>query len=243
MAEKQNQQEKIPGKAGWSPEETALLFEEIDRAVAQEQPIRRAFEVVAQKTGRRPNSIRNYYYTKLREEPGRGKAAFIPFGEQEQRRLVEAMLLGQAEGKSVRSIAASLGGGERKAMLRYQNKYRGLLRGNPGYIEKVLQELRDAGKLGPQDNPLQKTRRRPGAEQTLAELADNLARLGKDGEAVLYGLNHIVWAAIQKENSQETRLLSQLAVQRARNQELERQLLALREQSHAAFSEELPPEI
>lgn len=243
MAEKQNQQEKIPGKAGWSPEETALLFEEIDRAAAQEQPIRRAFEVVAQKTGRRPNSIRNYYYTKLREEPGRGKAAFIPFGEQEQRRLVEAMLLGQAEGKSVRSIAAKLGGGEKKAMLRYQNKYRGLLRSNPGYIEKVLQELRDAGKLGPQDNPLQKTRRRPGAEQTLAELADNLARLGKDGEAVLYGLNHIVWAAIQKENSQETRLLSQLAVQRARNQELERQLLALREQSHAAFSEELPPEI
>ena len=243
MAEQQNQQEKIPGKAGWSPEETALLFEEIDRAAAQEQPIRRAFEVVAQKTGRRPNSIRNYYYTKLREEPGRGKAAFIPFGEQEQRRLVEAMLLGQAEGKSVRSIAAKLGGGEKKAMLRYQNKYRGLLRSNPGYIEKVLQELKDAGKIGPQDNPLQKTRRRPGAEQTLAELADNLARLGKDGEAVLYGLNHIVWAAIQKENSQETRLLSQLAVQCARNQELERQLLALQEQSRAAFSEELPPEV
>lgn len=243
MAEKQNQQEKIPGKAGWSPEETALLFEEIDRVVAQGRPIRRAFETVAQKTGRRPNSIRNYYYTKLREEPGRGKAAFIPFGEQEQRRLVEAMLLGQAEGRSVRSIAAKLGGGEKKAMLRYQNKYRGLLRGNPGYIEKVLQELRDAGKLGPQDNPLQKMRRRPSAEQTLAELADNLALLGKDGEAVLYGLNHIVWAAIQKENSQETRLLSQLEMQRARNQELERQLLALREQSSAAFSEELPPEV
>lgn len=243
MAEKQNQQEKIPGKAGWSPEETALLFEEIDRVVAQGQPIRRAFETVAQKTGRRPNSIRNYYYTKLREEPGRGKAAFIPFGEQEQRRLVEAMLLGQAEGRSVRSIAAKLGGGEKKAMLRYQNKYRGLLRGNPGYIEKVLQELRDTGKLGPQDNPLQKMRRRPSAEQTLAELADNLALLGKDGEAVLYGLNHIVWAAIQKENSQETRLLSQLEMQRARNQELERQLLALREQSSAAFSEELPPEV
>ena len=243
MAEQQNQQEKIPGKAGWSPEETALLFEEIDRAAAQEQPIRRAFEVVAQKTGRRPNSIRNYYYAKLREEPGRGKAAFIPFGEQEQHHLVEAMLLGQAEGKSVRSIAAKLGNGEKKAMLRYQNKYRGLLRSNPGYIEKILQELRDTGKLGPQDNPLQKTRRRPGAEQTLAELADNLARLGKDGEAVLYGLNHIVWAAIQKESSQETKLLSQLAVQRARNQELERQLLALQEQSRAAFSEELPPEI
>ena len=117
------------------------------------------------------------------------------------------------------------------------------MRGNPGYIEKVLQELRDAGKIGPQDNPVWKTRRRPGAEQTLAELADNLARLGKDGEAVLYGLSHIVWAAIQKGSGQETRLLSQLEVQRARNEELERQLHALQEQSRAAFSSELPPEI
>jgi len=140
MAEKQRQQGQASGKAGWSPEETALLFEEIDRAAAQEQPIRRAFESVAQQTGRRPNSIRNYYYTKLREEPGRGKAAFVPFGEQEQHRLVEAMLLGQAEGKSVRSIAAKLGGGEKKAMLRYQNKYRNIAAKQPERIERLMRE-------------------------------------------------------------------------------------------------------
>ena len=76
-------------------------------------------------------------------------------------------------------------------------------------------------------------------EQTLAELADNLAQLGKDGEAVLYGLNNIIsLAAAQKEGEGQTKLLSQLSMQCACNQELEGQLRMLGSQSQPAFSQE-----
>ena len=109
MAAKQGHDRHTSGRAGWSREETELLFWETDRAAAAGQPVKQAFEAVAQKTGRQPNSIRNYYYMKLREEPGRAKAAFVPFGEKELRMLAEAMLIGRAEGKSVRSIALQLG--------------------------------------------------------------------------------------------------------------------------------------
>ena len=242
MAQKEGKPLKNAGKTGWSIEETELLFSEIDRVTAENQPIKRAFEAVAKKTGRQPNSIRNYYYVKLREDPSKGKAAFVPFDEQELRMLVEAMLLGQAEGKSVRGVAFELGHGEKKAMLRYQNKYRGLLRTNPGYIEAVLRELRQAGRIGATISFAKKRRHRPSVEQALAELADNLAQFGKDGEAVLYGLNNIVSAAARhKEDGEESKLLSELAVQFARNQELERRLSMLQEQGQAAFSEELSP--
>lgn len=241
MAEKERQNSS--GKAGWSIEETELLFRKIDEAASKNQPIKRAFEAVAERTGRRPNSIRNYYYVKLREDPSRGKVSFVPFGKEELRTLVETMLLGQAEGKSVRSIAFALGKGDKKSMLRYQNKYRGLLRSNPGYIETVLLELQKAGKISADAICIKRRRHRPSVEQALAELADNLSQFGKDGEAVLYGLNNIVSsAAMQKEGEQETKLLSELAVQFARNRELERQLSALQEQSKAAFSEELTPQ-
>ncbi len=55
MAEKERQNSS--GKAGWSIEETELLFRKIDEAASKNQPIKRAFEAVAERTGRRPNSI------------------------------------------------------------------------------------------------------------------------------------------------------------------------------------------
>lgn len=239
MAAKQGHDRHTSGRAGWSREETELLFWETDRAAAAGQPVKQAFEAVAQKTGRQPNSIRNYYYMKLREEPGRAKAAFVPFGEKELRMLAEAMLIGRAEGKSVRSIALQLGNGEKKAMLRYQNKYRGLMRANPGYLQNVLRELQAEGRLASGVTLATKRRKRPSVEQTLAELADNLAQLGKDGEAVLYGLNNIIsLAAAQKEGEGQTKLLSQLSMQCACNQELEGQLRMLGSQSQPSFSQE-----
>lgn len=45
--------------------------------------------------------------------------------------LLETVLHGQAQGMSVRSITMQMGGGDKKAMLRYQNKYRSLVKNNP----------------------------------------------------------------------------------------------------------------
>ena len=87
------------------------------------------------------------------------------------------------------------------------------MRANPGYLQNVLRELQAEGRLASGVTLAAKRRKRPSVEQTLAELADNLAQLGKDGEAVLYGLNNIIsLAAAQKEGEGQTKLLSQLSM-------------------------------
>ena len=51
-------------------------------------------------TGRKPNSIRNYYYLKLKENEDFGKTTFVPFEKDEVEDLIRAMLRGQAEASS-----------------------------------------------------------------------------------------------------------------------------------------------
>ena len=57
---------------GWSPEETELLWQEIRAAAESGAPLRGVFERMGQALGRKPNSVRNYYYMQLR---GQGDAS------------------------------------------------------------------------------------------------------------------------------------------------------------------------
>ena len=45
---------------GWRDDEEATLFTEVERARSEGKPLKAVFDIVAQKTGRKPNSIRNY---------------------------------------------------------------------------------------------------------------------------------------------------------------------------------------
>ena len=47
-------------RSGWSAAEDKLLWETADEAQQQGLPLKAVFERIAQMTGRRPNSIRNY---------------------------------------------------------------------------------------------------------------------------------------------------------------------------------------
>ena len=113
------------GKAGWTQKEQDLLFEQAQKARALGHPLKDAFDKTAKLTGRQPNSIRNFYYAKIKEAGAFapvGASAFVPFSEEEIHTLLETVLTLQAQGLSVRSITLQLGQGDRKAMRRYQNK-------------------------------------------------------------------------------------------------------------------------
>ena len=137
--------------SGWSEEETNTLFAEAKTAGLEGRPIKSVFDKVALLTGRKPNSIRNYYYLKLRENEEFGRTKFVPFTDEEAHTLMRTILLEQGKGRSVRSIAMELGGGDKKAMLRYQNKYRSILRNDTVYVSKLVQEIREEG-LEPNDH-------------------------------------------------------------------------------------------
>ena len=113
-------------RVGWQNGEEAFLFSEEARGRAAGLPHKTVFERVAAKTGRKPNSIRNYYYARVKES-GRAasealhSAAFVPFSEEEMRMLMRTVLTEQAKGVSVRACTLAMGKGDTKTMLRYQN--------------------------------------------------------------------------------------------------------------------------
>ena len=110
---------------GWSQEETDLLWKEIHSALNEGTPLRGVFDRTGQALGRKPNSVRNYYYMQMREKGGedlKRAAPFDTFSDEEIHELLRKVLLGRGNGRSVRACVMEMSGGDRSRMLRYQNK-------------------------------------------------------------------------------------------------------------------------
>ena len=133
---------------GWREEETAILFDAVESAQREGRSLRDAFGDVGRQLGRKPNSIRNYYYAQARALPDLHprKAPFQTFTQEELDWLLREVLLARAEGESVRACVARLSGGDRQRMLRYQNKYRSVLKNRPELIEAAAEKLRAEGR-------------------------------------------------------------------------------------------------
>lgn len=133
---------------GWSAEEDARLLRAVQDARRRHAPLQSAFDAVARDTQRRPNSVRNRYYTALRggDDP---EPLFQPFSDDEADTLVRAILLGRAEGLSVRACTLRLAEGDTRRMLRYQNKYRALLKTDPHRVAAVRAALAAEGRPTP----------------------------------------------------------------------------------------------
>ena len=134
--------------AGWREDEIDRLWHEIQQANQNGQPLRTVFEQMGETLGRKPNSVRNYYYMQLRGREGaslRRAAPFVPFSDGEVRALCKAVLRARAQGQSVRAAVTALAGGDRSRMLRYQNKYRSVLKKRPQLIEELVAELQGEG--------------------------------------------------------------------------------------------------
>ena len=148
------------GRAGWQEAETARLFSAVQEANAVGAPLRSVFEALSNDLGRRPNSIRNYYYSCLRQQPSAaGRApAFQPFTPEETHELLRQVLIARGEGRSVRACVMALSQGSHSRMLRYQNKYRTILKTRPEMIAQVCEELKAEGLPCPETAPTAKPR-------------------------------------------------------------------------------------
>lgn len=137
----------IHPRGGWQPEETDLLFGAIRTAAESGTPLRDVFMQVGQQLNRKPNSIRNYYYACIKERPelAPGKTTFRAFDREELHLLLRDVLMARGRGESVRACVTRRAGGDRSAMLRYQNKYRSILKNHPEMLLEVAKELRSEG--------------------------------------------------------------------------------------------------
>ncbi len=125
-------------KGIWQDAEVKSLFLEVEECKSAGKAIRDAFTSHAQKFGRKPNSVRNYYYheiDRLEEDKQRlsrlkidlkehQKSQFAFFTEEEKNRMIDKIKQKLEEGYSVRKACLMLSGGDVKEMLRLQNKFR-----------------------------------------------------------------------------------------------------------------------
>lgn len=231
----------INQRSGWSEQETERLFEEARCALNDGLPIKSVFTKISKLTGRKPNSIRNYYYLKLKENSELGKTTFVPFEDTQVRELIETILIERSKGRSVRSIAFSLGDGDKKAMLRYQNKFRSVIRNNPEYVKSVMEDLKSQGKEVSDPFECKRHRSQPQRDISviLIELMNNLKKTGVDPTTFMGALNTLAQRAaynsdevrpindqidLQKIISYKKQITKELSRQTSINRELENKL-------------------
>ncbi|MDD6044268.1 MAG: hypothetical protein PUC76_01245 [Clostridia bacterium] len=215
------------GRAGWKQEEEELLFKEIESSESSGRPLKKVFEAVAEKTGRKPNSIRNFYYARIKEKDLSTTAlhagAFVPFSEEEIHSLLRTVLSAQANGISVRSCTMSMGGGDNKTMLRYQNKYRALLKNRPKLVEQVAAELKEEGV------DFDPYMRKPLRRERNAGRLDKIE--GIDGDSFMDGLERLITAASEA-SRKEAASKAVIAELRAKIQRQEKELMEQQSRFH-----------
>jgi hypothetical protein len=204
-------------RTGWRDEESNALFSAVREASRQGTPLRSVFEQVASSLGRKPNSIRNYYYAQLRQRPETGlnrAAPFQTFTEEEVRDLLRTVLMARGQGVSVRACVMRMAGGDRGLMLRYQNKYRSILKNRPHMLGDVAEELRQEGVPVPDDPGA--PRQLEAASRTAAQLnrAQQLSQaLGDPAvQQMLEGLNALLQRALAFKGRDKTVELDRLQV-------------------------------
>lgn len=180
---------------GWRPDEIEQLFSEIHAASQRGEPLRSVFERLAGRLGRKPNSIRNFYYAQLSQgrDPELKRAPpFEPFTPQEVRALLRAVLSARARGRSVRACVQDLAGGDKTKMLRFQNKYRSCLKTRPELVREVMADMEAAGE--PCADPF--APRGTSARGAQAMLEEAQGRVQAMHDPALYqmleGLNHLL---------------------------------------------------
>ena len=186
-------------RSGWREDEIDQLWREIQRANASGQPLRSVFEEMGGRLGRKPNSVRNYYYKQQRGQEGdavRRAQPFETFTEAESRSLLKSVLRARAQGQSVRACVTALAQGDHARMLRYQNKYRSLLKKRPELVTELCRELEGEGIAC--ISPI-----RPSGEDAAAlrnQIAVKAGALGDaDVQRMLTGINALLDRAIEKD--------------------------------------------
>ena len=109
------------------------------------------------------------------------------------RSLLKSVLRARAQGQSVRACVMALSQGDHARMLRYQNKYRSLLKKRPELVEEICRELEAEGVAC--ESPI-----RPAGEDAAAlrnQIAVKAGALGDpDVQRMLTGINALLDRAI-----------------------------------------------
>ncbi len=217
---------EISLRTGWKDDEKLLLWDEVKKAHKIGAPLKRVFENVAEKTGRKPNSVRNYYYMKVKEtgEIEKKPSTFTPFTKEEIYMLLRTLLAAGAKGESIRGASLKLADNDKTLMLRYQNKYRSLIKNGRPLVEKVMADMdKDAEKyLDPYDIQKKSATRSKDNMYISESAAKTLMAADIDVKSFFKGIAKIAIAAASKIRAEE-----QIQMIAAQNESIKKENSAL----------------
>ncbi len=185
---------------GYTEEEAKSLVEYIWEGKQAGKTLTYLFASYGAAHGRAKGSVRNYYYAlmKNRKKDERvvklldGKQLCVEsireFTEEETDEVLRSILAEKSKGMSVRRAICNLAKGDDKLMLRLQNKYRNVLKKQPGRVEAI------AAEMGLETSGKSFLQRR--LETEINALYDRLTRSLRDENARLFEEN----ARLKKEN-------------------------------------------
>ena len=143
----------------WKNEEVKQLFQIVENFKKSNKSLLDAFSSFSKISGRKRNSVRNYYYLELGElekNPERASSLNInmknhiktsgkAFTKEETHASIKELLKLKCMGYSIRKACLKIANNNINEMVRIQNKYRSLLKTNPAYIKEILNTLKEEG--------------------------------------------------------------------------------------------------
>ena len=136
---------------GYSEQEAKTLIDFIAEGKKRGEAPSALFASYGKKCGRAAGSVRNYYYQFLKCEDARAKEILRgkrlraekirAFSDEERNEMLKKIHSARSKGYSVRRAIANVCAGNEKQMLRYQNKYRNLVKKQPELIERTAKEM------------------------------------------------------------------------------------------------------
>ncbi len=138
---------------GYTEEEARNLVEYIKEGKQKGKTLTYLFETYGIRHGRAKGSVRNYYYSLMKNERGDERIVKLldgsrlsvekirEFTEEETDEALRSILREKSKGISVRRAIFNLAKGDDKLMLRLQNKYRNTLKKEPSRIMALAAEM------------------------------------------------------------------------------------------------------
>ena len=87
------------GRGGWREEEISQLRDAVRRAGGDGEPLRGVFERIGERLGRKPNSVRNYYYACLKREEADNVPTPRPFKPLRAKRCISSYMMSWPRGQ------------------------------------------------------------------------------------------------------------------------------------------------
>lgn len=234
----------------WSDREVKKLFSVVEEAKSQNKSLLEAFRIYAKKSGRKPNSVRNFYYQEIEQLKNSSKRAdrlginlenhliVRPerFTNEQSKALVKEILRKKCLGLSVRKACLEQAGGDLSKMVRLQNKFRNVIKYEKDLYNECLKELREEGlETGGNVVYLKKQEEKRLSDEDVSSLFMGLVKLVKrtafeNAERELYGQTKNISAELRE-------TIAKLSAAEKRAQILKEDLI-LQEKKNKALTQE-----